>query len=105
MPYGHTHKPKNKSLTVCVLLITRIATCHLSPYTINLMDELTLKGVIQYYIEETEGPLSQYTILKVGKGRGEMGEGERGREERKRGEGRGGVHGGEREGRREKLDI
>ena len=36
-----------------------------------------------------------------------MGEGERGREEilRKRGEGRGGVHGGEREGRREKLDI
>ena len=49
-----------------------------SPYTINLVDKLTLKGVIQYYIEETEGPL----FSKVGKGRGETGGGGEGKGEK-----------------------
>ena len=62
------------------------------------MDELSLKSVIQYYIEETEGPLSQYTILQGregerrdgGRGRGEGrkgGEGKVGRREGREGEG------------------
>ena len=54
-------------------------------HTINLMDKLTLKGVIQYYIEETEGPLSQYTILQGREGErrdGGGGEGKGGKEER-----------------------
>ena len=46
-----------------------------SPYTINLMNELTLKGVIQYYIEETEVHYLNTLFSKVGKGRGEMGGG------------------------------
>ena len=65
-----------------------------SPYTINLMDELTLKGVTQYYayVEERQKVHCLNTLFsKVGEGRG--GEGRRrggeGREEERRG-GKGG---------------
>ena len=45
-----------------------------SPYTINLMDELTLKGVTQYYayVEERQKVHCLNTLFsKVGEGRGE----------------------------------
>ena len=61
-----------------------------SPYTINLMDELTLKGVTQYYayVEERQKVHCLNTLFsKVGKrkeGGGVEGEVERGGEEKEK---------------------
>ena len=67
-----------------------------SPYTINLMDELTLKGVTQYYayVEERQKVHCLNTLFsKVGEGRG--GEGRRRGGEGGRGKGEEGREGGE----------
>ena len=76
-----------------------------SPYTINLMDELTLKGVTQYYayVEERQKVHCLNTLFSkvhVGEGKEEGGGGEEKEKREKKGKIKGGrkrksIHTGE----------